>query len=293
MSGVATLRGLLGRGEQLVAPGVYDPLSAKAVLSLGFNGLDLGGFATAAVLGTLEPVMTMTEQVDAARRIVQIAGDTPVIADGHTGFGDAVQIWRAVREFEDAGVAAIHIEDQIFPKQAGYHRNEKYMIPAEEMEQRIRTACRARRKDLVIIARTDARGAVGGSLEETIARARAYYAAGADVIMPMPYGADEAAVMRESVPDIPLAWVGGLGKFAPGDEVPLPVLKSLEYQIVMYGVIGLVEAINAVVRLYDGLRDSGVVDVSGLGEGYERIMELVGAPEYYEVERTSGVVESV
>lgn len=286
MSAAARLRELLRSGEQVVAPGVYDPLSARAVVSLGFNAVDLGGFATAARLATMEPLMTLTEQVRVAREIADAIGDVPVIADGHTGYGDPVHITRAVREFEAGGVAGIHIEDQLFPKRVSYHRGIKRMVSVDEMCARIDAACRARRDDdFVIIARTDARSAIGGgSLEDAVARSKAYVDAGADVLMPMPHGRDEAIQMREAIADVPMLWVAALGRFAEGEEVPLAELAQIGYQMVVFGVIGICEAIDAIVRLYTGLRDNGVVDVTNLDDKYERIMQLIEAPRYYELE---------
>lgn len=276
---------MLREGEQVVAPGVYDPLSARAVIGLGFNALDLGGFASAATLATMEPLMTMTEQIAIARAITHVADGVPLIADGHTGYGDPVHITRAVREFETAGVAGIHIEDQIFPKRVNYHRGIKHMVSIEEMQQRIVAACKARRDDdFLIIARTDARSATGGSLDEVIARSRAYAAAGADALMPMPNGHEEAKIIRDAIPDVPMVWVGALGRFAEGDEVPLLELKKIGYQIVLFGVVGICRAIDAVVRLYSGLKENGVIDVTDLDPQYERIMQLIDAPFFYDLE---------
>jgi 2-methylisocitrate lyase-like PEP mutase family enzyme len=276
---------MLRDGEQVVAPGVYDPLSAKAVLSLGFPAVDLGGFASAATLATMEPLMTMTEQVEIAREITRAIGDVPLIADGHTGYGDAVHITRAIRQFEAAGVAAIHMEDQLFPKRASYHKGLKHIVSVEEMQGRIRAACEARTDDdFLIIARTDARSAAGGSLEQVIERSKAYVEAGADALMPMPHGREEAKIVRDAIPDVPMVWVAALGRFAEGDEVPLAELKEIGYQIVVFGVIGICNAIEAVVDLYSGLKQNGVVDVDELDEQYERIMQLVDAPFFYELE---------
>jgi 2-methylisocitrate lyase-like PEP mutase family enzyme len=282
-TGASRLREALDRGEQLVAPGVYDALTAKGAVSLGFNAVDVGGFASAATLGLIEPLMTMTEQVEVCRRIAEAIPGVPVIGDGHTGYGDAIHITRAVREFERAGVAAIHVEDQVFPKRASYHRGTKQMVSIAEMKERIGAACSAR-DEMVIIARTDARAAAGGSLEETISRCRAYAAAGADVLMPMPHGGDEARVVRDAIPVVPLAWVGGLGKFAPGEEVPTSELAQLGYQIAMYGVIGLVTGFGAVMQLYEGLRDRGVPDVADLDRRYHAIMEVLGVNVFYAIE---------
>jgi 2-methylisocitrate lyase-like PEP mutase family enzyme len=289
MGGAARLRGILDSGEQVVAPGVYDPLSAKAVISLGFNAVDLGGFASAATIATMEPLMTMTEQVAIARRIVDVIGDTPLIADGHTGYGDPVHVTRAIREFERAGVAAIHIEDQPFPKRASYHRGVKHVVPVREMQERIRSACKARQDDnFMIIARTDARTAVDGSLDEVIDRMRAYVEAGADALMPMPNGREEAERVREAIPDIPMVWVGGLGRrFGDGTELSLDALKGIGYEIVVFGVIGICQAICGITQLYAGLSQTGVIDTSAVDDEYDRIMHLVDAPFFYGVEAAS------
>lgn len=278
-----------------MAPGVYDALTARAVVTLGFNGIDLGGFASAASLGTIEPLMTMTEQVDLARRVTAAAGGVPVIADAHTGYGDAIHITRAVKEFEAAGVAAIHIEDQVFPKQAAYHKGRKHVVSIEEMECRIDAACRARTNEsMLIIARTDARAAVDGSLESAIERLDAYRAVGADALMPMPRGRQEAKRVRDAFPNTPLVWIAGLGRLAPatwastdpdaGDEVPVDELSELGYQLVLFGVVGLVRAVMSLIDVYTDLKERGVVDVDGLDQGYARVLELVDAPRYYDIE---------
>jgi 2-methylisocitrate lyase-like PEP mutase family enzyme len=286
MGTAGVLREALRKKEQIVAPGIYDPLTAKAVSDLGFNGVYLGGFASSAPLVTMEPLMTMTEQVDLARKVAYVSGDLPVIVDGHTGYGDPVHVTRAVREFEAAGVAAIHIEDQLYPKRASYHRGLKHMVSIEEMEGRIRAACDARRNDdFVIVVRTEARGAVGGSLDSTIERCQAYVEAGADAILPMPHGLQEGRKIHEALPDTPIMWFAALGRFAEGEEVPLTVLRELNCLIVAYPIVGLVRAIASVVSLYSGLRDKGVVDVEGLEDGYENIMRLIDAPFYYELEK--------
>jgi 2,3-dimethylmalate lyase len=280
------LRQMLRDGTQLVAPGIYDALSAKAVVTLGFNGVYLGGFATSARLGTMEPLMSMTEQVDQARRVAHVVGDVPLVVDGHTAYGDAVHVTRAVREFEAAGVAAIHIEDQPFPKQVNYHKGANHFppVPVAEMCGRIEAACAARQDDdFVIVARTDARAAAGGSLDEVIDRLGAYREAGADVLMPQAYGGYEAAKVHEALGDAPLFWFGGVGRFG-GDEVHLDELKRLNYLMVAYSITGICLAIDAVVQLYGGLRDNGVVDTEGLDDRYERIMQLIDAHAFYEIE---------
>ena len=280
------LRQMIDSGDQFVGPGVYDPLTAKLVKELGFSGVYLGGFASAATLATMEPLMTMTEQVGLAANITKMIGDTPLIVDGHTAYGEPVHVTRAVREFEAAGVAGIHIEDQFFPKRASYHKGLKHMVPIEVMQERIDAALRARRdKDFFIIARTEARATAGGSLDEVIKRLQAYAEAGADAVMPMPYGAEEGKKVADAIPNTPLMWFAGAGSFAEGAaEVHVDELKDIGYQIVAFPIIGLVRAIEAVYGLYAGIRENGIVNSEGLDEGYERILELIEAPAFYEIE---------
>ena len=280
------LRQMIDAGEQFVGPGVHDPLSAKLVVDLGFSGVYLGGFSSSAPLVTMEPLMTMTEQVGLAANITKVIGEVPLIVDGHTAYGEPVHVTRAVREFEAAGVAGIHIEDQFFPKRASYHKGLKHMVPVEVMQERIDAALRARRDpDFFIVARTEARGAVGGSLEEVIRRLQAYAAAGADAVMPMPYGAEEGKQVADAITDTPLMWFSGLGPFAHGaPEVTTDELERIGYQIVTYPIIGLVRAIEALEEVYAGLKRNGIAETERLAERYERIMELIEAPSFYEIE---------
>jgi methylisocitrate lyase len=153
------------------------------------------------------------------------------------------------------------------------------------MQDRIRAACDARNDhDFVIVARTDARAAARGSLDEVIERLAAYREAGADVLMPQAFGRDEAEQVHGAFPDTPLFWFAGVGRFGGGDEVHVDELKRLGYLMVAYSIIGLCHAIDAVLRLYRELQESGVVNVEGLDDEYERIMELIGAHSFYEIE---------
>ena len=151
----------------------------------GFEFIYMGGYDVSLTLLGLPDVGLITGQEMAANagNIARAVG-IPVIADADTGYGNAINVMRTVRDFENAGVAAIHIEDQISPKRCG-HVAGKQVIPLEEAAGKIRAACDARRDpDFVIIARTDAVAAVGGGLDEAIRRAKAYAAAGADMIFP-------------------------------------------------------------------------------------------------------------
>ena len=169
----ATLRALLAEPAPLIAPGAYDALSARLVEQAGFDAVYLTGFGTSASqIGRPDVgLLSGSEMVDQARRLVD-AVDRPVIADADTGYGNAINVIRTVRAYEQAGVAAMQLEDQVMPKKCG-HMSGKAVLPVGEMVGKIRAAVEARRDpDLVLIARTDA-AAVHG-LDDAIARARAF-----------------------------------------------------------------------------------------------------------------------
>src|ERR1700756_909069 len=156
------LRELFEAGEMVLAPGCYDALGARLVEEAGFSAAYMTGFGSAASrLGRPDVgLMTLSEMVDNARRIAQ-AVDIPVIADADTGYGNLINVIRTVREYEAAGVSAIHIEDQVQPKKCG-HMDGKHVIGAKEMAAKIAAAVAARRSpDFLIIARTDARAVEG------------------------------------------------------------------------------------------------------------------------------------
>src|SRR6266480_7687261 len=160
--GAARLRALLDSGQTIVAPGAFDPLSARLVEEAGFPAVYMTGFGTSAALIGRPDVglLTMTEMAASAGRIADCV-DIPVIADADTGYGNPLNVIRTVGAFEAAGVAGIHIEDQVAPKKCG-HMEDKQLISTDEMVQKLRAAVDARRDpDFVIIARTDARAVEG------------------------------------------------------------------------------------------------------------------------------------
>ncbi len=179
MSSARRLRQLLDKGI-ILAPGVYNALFAKTVESTGFEVVYVTGFGTAARYGYPDVgLITQTEMVQNLRHICR-ATTLPVLADADTGYGNIVNVRRTVREYEQAGVAGFHIEDQVFPKKCGFMEG-KAVIALEEHVQKIKAALDARRDaDTVVIARTDALAPNGW--EDAITRARSYREAGADLI---------------------------------------------------------------------------------------------------------------
>jgi 2,3-dimethylmalate lyase len=174
------LRALLKGPEIAVAPFVYDGLQAKLAERAGFRAIYMTGFGTAAARGFPDlGLLTMGEMVDNVRALARSV-NIPLICDADTGYGEAINVQRTIREYEDAGAAALHIEDQVWPKRCGFLEG-KQVIALENMVAKLRAALDARRDpDLVIIARTDALAPLGW--EEVTRRARAYRAAGADLI---------------------------------------------------------------------------------------------------------------
>jgi 2-methylisocitrate lyase-like PEP mutase family enzyme len=184
MRATTRLRSLLASGEPLFVPGCYDALTARILEGAGFPALYMTGYGTSlGLLGLPDAgLATMTEMHLNARYIANAVA-VPVIADADNGYGNAINVIRTVREYVQTGVAGIHIEDQVVPKRCG-HVAGRQVISLDEAVGKIRAADHARREldgDFVLIARTDARGAHGGSLDDAIARANAYLDAGADL----------------------------------------------------------------------------------------------------------------
>ena len=183
-SASSRLRDLIARGPTLYVPGCFNAVSARVLEAAGFEAIYMSGYGTSLSLTGLPDVglTTMTEMVANARYIAQ-AVRVPLIADADTGFGNAINVIRTIREYIAAGVAGLHMEDQVNPKRCG-HVAGRVVISFEEAVGKVRAAVDTRNAidpDFVIVARTDARGASGGSLQEAIRRANAFLAAGADL----------------------------------------------------------------------------------------------------------------
>ena len=280
------LRELLARPEPLVAPGAYDALSARLVEQAGFDVVYMTGFGTTASVAGRPDVGLLTgpEMVDNARRIAA-AVDVPVIADADTGYGNAINVVRTVQAYEQAGVAGIHLEDQVMPKKCG-HMSGKAVIPADEMAGKIRAAVEARRDpDFLLIARTDAAAVEG--LSAAIDRARAYADAGADVLfVEAPTSEDDIARVAEELRGVaPLVfnWAEG-GRTPP---IPLARIAELGFALVLFPIGTLLAATAGIRRLLASLRDDGVPAVDDLPT-FDGFTDLIGLPEIRELEARFG-----
>ena len=279
------LRELLAAPEPLAAPGAYDALSARLIEQAGFGAVYMTGFGTTASLIGRPDVglLSATEMVDNARRIAA-AVDVPVIADADTGYGNAINVVRTVQAFEQAGVAGIHIEDQVTPKKCG-HLSGKTVIPAPEMTEKIRAAVAARRDpDFVIIARTDA-AAVNG-LDDAVRRARGYADAGADMLFVEAPTSEQdiAAVSAELRGTAPLVfnWAEG-GRTPP---VTLTRLTELGFALVLFPISTLLAATAGIRSLLATVRADGTPasTLSGLPT-FGEFTDLVGLPDIQALER--------
>jgi 2-methylisocitrate lyase-like PEP mutase family enzyme len=270
MRSVAGLRELLAGPEPLLAPGAYDALSARLVERAGFPAVYMTGFgASASLLGRPDVgLLSFAEMAGHARRVVQ-AVHVPVIADADDGYGNPLNVMRTVQEYAAAGVAALHIEDQVAPKRCG-HMEGKHVIDAAEMVEKLRAAVEARGDDgPLIIARTDARAIHG--LDAALERARRYREAGADLLfVEAPETEAEIEAVAQAFPDTPLVfnWVDG-GKTP---QLPVDRIRELGFALVIFPVTTLFAAARAVADVLARLGDHDVPE-------FDAFTDMIGLPE--------------
>jgi len=255
-------------------PGVYDGISAVSALGAGAQALYLTGAGlTNSRLGVPDVALaTLTEFAQAAAAVCGVTG-LPVLSDADTGFGGAWNAYRTVSEMERAGLAGIHLEDQMHPKRCG-HLDGKSLVSSEEMAAKIRAAVEAKRDPaFVVCARTDARGVEG--LSEAIDRAKRYVEAGADAVFPEGLASeDEFARFRAALPDVPL--LANMTEFGKTPLIPFSRFDELGYQMVIFPMTGFRLALRALDEGYAELLATGT-QVGLLGrmrtrqELYERI----------------------
>ena len=281
----ARLRELVSAPAPLVAPGAYDALSARLIEQGGFHAVYMSGFGTTASLIGRPDVglLSATEMVDNARRIVS-AVDVPVIADADTGYGNAINVVRTVQLFEQAGVSAIQLEDQVTPKKCG-HMGGKVLIGADEMVGKLQAAVAARRDaDLMIIARTDAVAVAG--VDDAIDRARAFAKAGADALfVEAPASADDIVRVAKELRGVaPLVF-----NWAEGGRTPPLSLKhitELGFSLVIYPIGTLLAATAGIRALLATLASDGTPTAALPGlPTFAEFTDMVGLPEVQDLEQ--------
>jgi methylisocitrate lyase len=271
------LRERLATGRLLPVPGALNPLSARLIQDTGFEAAYLSGAVLAADLGLPDIGLTTSTEVAARAAQTTRVTDLPVLVDADTGFGEPMNAARTVQLMEDAGLAGLHLEDQVAPKRCG-HLDGKSVVPREAMTRRIRAAVDARRDpDFLLMARTDARAVEG--LAAAVDRARAYVDAGADAIFPEAL-ADESEfeAFRRAVP-VPL--LANMTEFGRSPLLGARTLENLGYEIALYPVTLLRLAMGAVE---EGLRtlaaDGTQESLLPRMQTRSRLYELLGYEDY-------------
>jgi 2-methylisocitrate lyase-like PEP mutase family enzyme len=265
----------------VAAPGVCVAFSARLVARQGYDALYLGGNALGLSYAKGQPLITLTETVDQAARILR-AVDLPLIVDAGAGFGGPANVSRAVLEIESTGAAALHIDDQPYPKSPSYHRGRGGLAPLAEAADRIKAAVRARRnRAFLIIARTDAYR-VTGSFESAIERGRAYALAGADALMALDLPPDRAAELRAALPGVPLVWIGGV----KGETPTFQALADAPFDIGVYPMNTIAAIADAVSGLWAAAKTSGAPaqDPAFLERWRAELTEIAGMPAYWALE---------
>lgn len=275
----ARFRERLNKGGIVIAPGVFIPAAAMLAEKLGFEAIYFSGAAFSNMLGLPDLGVFTLSELSYYLRFFTNAVNIPLIVDVDTGFGEALNVARTVRELEDVGVAAMHIEDQEMPKKCG-HLSGKRVVPVEDMVKKIKAAVEARRdENFLIIARTDARDVEG--LESAIERANVYVEAGADVIFPEAlHSREEFAEFARRV-KVPL--LANMTEFGKTPYMTAREFEELGYRIVIFPVTTFRYAMGAVRRALITLKNEGT-QVSLLNDmmSREEIYELISYHEYEE-----------
>jgi len=282
------LRQMLAKKEILVVPGCYDAITAKVIEKAGFPVAYLSGYGiSAGLLGMPDAGFATMTEVHTVARYAANAVNIPLIADSDTGYGNAINVIRCVREYIQTGIAGIHIEDQVTPKRCG-HVSGKELIPIEEAVGKYRAAAKMRDeydKDFLLIARTDARGAVGGGLAEAIKRANAYLDVGADVaFIEAPPSVEEIRRIVQEVKGPLLYNCTGISPRLSAQE-----LQDLGFAIVIYPGAGLRAVVAAVYDLVADMKKRGTaawLDFQKRLEGHplEDLNAFLGFPEVRKME---------
>lgn len=283
MSTSQKLRELLARPEIIVIPGVYDCLSAKLVEQAGFDVAATSGFGIAAsTLGLPDyGFLTATEMLYSVGRIAQSI-NIPLIADCDTGYGNALNVMRTVKDAVQIGLAGIILEDQEWPKKCG-HFEGKRVIPMNEHAGKIRAAVEARGdSSLVIIARTDARAPLG--LEEAIRRGQAYINAGADMLfVEAPQSVAELQTIAAAFPNIPL--VANIVEGGKTPEISPAELQNLGFKIVFFPLTALMTVAEVMSACFRHLKEQETTNNLPNLMSFQDFQELMKVPKYLQIER--------
>lgn len=279
-------RSLLQRPGILQIPGAHSGLAALQAKAAQFEALYLSGAAMSASMGLPDLGILTIDDVCFFVRQISRASQLPVLVDGDTGFGEALNVMNMVRAFEDAGAAAVQIEDQVLPKKCG-HLNDKKLIAPQDMAAKIAAAAKARRH-LYIVARTDA--AANEGLDSAINRARLYVEAGADAIFPEALNEPEA--FRKFSQSIKVPLLANMTEFGRTPFMTSAEFEALGYKMVIWPVSSLRMAAKAQAELYDSIRKDGGTHL--LVDRMQTRAELYATIGYHEYESLdSSIIKSI
>ncbi len=284
------LKRLLGGSRCIVAPGVADAFAARMVAMEGFEACYMTGFGTSLTrLGMPDiGLLTMSEMVDNAARIADACG-MPLVADADTGYGNPMNVRRTIREYERAGVAGVHLEDQAWPKRCG-HLAGKRVVPIAEMEAKLKAAVDSRHDaDFAVIARTDAIAVEG--FDAALERAERYRAAGADMLfIEAPGSMAQLEAMAARFPGVPLLYnMAASGKTPDLDNA---TMARLGFRLAIFPNWLLLAAIPAMRRMLRELKAKGsIADIRGEVASFREFTEIAGLPDVQALEERYGLPE--
>jgi len=273
------LKDSLLKGQQIIAPGVFDGLSARIAQQSGCNVLYMSGFCVSGtLLGTPDVgLVTATEMIERVQQIVNSAPGAAVIADGDNGHGGVHNVARIVRAYETAGAECIQLEDQVIPKKCGHMEN-KQVVALEDAAQKIEAACAARRSnDFLIMARTDARAT--HNLDEALKRGDAFLEAGADILfIEAPASVEEMTLIAKRFPNTPL--VANLVEGGKTPELSPAALKSMGFLIVLRPVSALLSISATLQQNYKSLANSGTLGENAPHLSFDEYNKMIGLQDY-------------
>ncbi|HSQ02447.1 MAG TPA: isocitrate lyase/phosphoenolpyruvate mutase family protein [Burkholderiales bacterium] len=283
-SPLVKFRELLAGPRFILGLGVWDPLTARLSEACGMECVHLGGYQLGVGTVVSEPLQTLTELAMATKYITDAVG-IPLIVDAGAGFGEPLHVMRTVREIEKAGAAGLHIEDQIFPKRAHYHKGVEHVVPREEMIAKIKAALAARSDpNFVIMGRTDAMATDG--FAEGVERANLFLEAGADMVMVFPNSVEEARLAPREIKGL-VTFVNSEGNRLKRPIFSVQEFEDMGYKMGTYPTQLLCPAVQEMKRVILNFRKTGS---SGLPHDKmiawrKECEDLIGLDEYYRIEQ--------
>jgi methylisocitrate lyase len=277
-------RELMERPGLISQPAVFDPLGAKIAQDVGFEALNLGGYAMGAHLASTEPMLSLNDVCDITRHITRQCS-LPLMVDAGAGWGEPLHVMNTVRQLEQAGASSIHMEDQIYPKRVGYHKGVEHLIELDQMLDKVKAAVAARRDpNFVICARTDAIRTHG--YDEGVRRAAACIEAGAEIIMIFPDDEEQTKRLPQDLPGVPLLYVNSTGNRFKRRVFRSEELEDWGWKFVNDAISLINVSAQAMRKLLETWHATGEpgLDHEEIMQVRNQIESTIGLDEYYRIE---------